>query len=196
MSKSVATDKDRWDQILQHFNLMSTRLNDMRIAQQELKDQITLSNSKVEQCCNDQRFIAQQVQANGQAVAQLTMCRFEEEDISDSTGSESLIDDDEDHDLQNVFAKQKATHKPGHSRIHMHKGEHKHADTVPHHALPKMYFPKFDGTTPKVWIDNCATYFSVYDVPYFVWLSSATMHLEGNAAKWWQAYKQQHKKIT
>jgi len=59
-----------------------------------------------------------------------------------------------------------------------------------------MYFPQFDGTHPKIWIDNCANYFSIYFVPASVWLSSTTMHLEGNASKWWQAYKQQHTKIT
>jgi hypothetical protein len=59
-----------------------------------------------------------------------------------------------------------------------------------------MYFPKFDGTHPKIWLDNCATYFSIHVVPALVWLSSATMHLEGNAAKWWQAYKQHNPKIT
>jgi len=51
MSKRVADDTDWWDQILEHFDLMSTRMNDMGITQQEPKTQIQLNNSKVEQCC-------------------------------------------------------------------------------------------------------------------------------------------------
>jgi hypothetical protein len=39
------------------------------------------------------------------------------------------------------------------------------SDVVPHHALPKMYFPKFDGSHPKIWIDNCKNYFSIYAMP-------------------------------
>jgi hypothetical protein len=95
MSKTAAADKDRWDEILEHIDMMSTRLNDMGITQQELKTEIKLSSSKVEQCCKEQKLIAQQVQANGQAVAQLILRQFEaEENISDSTGSESLIEED------------------------------------------------------------------------------------------------------
>jgi hypothetical protein len=95
-----------------------------------------------------------------------------------------------------VFGKHKAPSKAEHSKAHKRKEDTSKHDIVPHHALPKMYFPKFDGTHPKIWIDNCANYFSIYFVPASIWLSSATMHLEGNASKWWQAYKQRHTKIT
>lgn len=168
----------------------------MGLTQQELKTQIQLNNAKVEQCSKDQKFIAQQVQANGHAVAQLTLRQFDEEDRFDSTGSGSLLEDEDDPDFQNVFGKNKSPSKPEHSRAHKHRGDNTKQDSVPHHTLPKMYFPKFDGSHPKIWIDNCANYFSIYSVPASVWLSSATMHLEGNAAKWWQTYKQQHNKIT
>lgn len=147
-------------------------------------------------CTKEQKLIQQQVQANGQAVAQLTLHQFEDEVQSDSTGSQSLVEDAEEEDLLNVFAKQKGPTKAEHSRAHKYKPDHHHQESVPHHALPKMYFPKFDGTQPKIWLDNCTNYYTIYSVPSSIWLSSATMHLEENAAKWWQTYKQQHKKIT
>jgi hypothetical protein len=105
------------------------------------------------------------------------------------------MDEEEVPDFHNVFGKSTASDKGEHSRKHKGKKESAQPEIVPHHALPKMFFPKFDGTKPKVWIDNCTTYFLIYNVPASIWVSSASMHLEGNAASWWQAFKLQHKKI-
>ena len=40
MSKTAASDEERWNAILEHMDLMSTRMNDMGIVQQELKSQV------------------------------------------------------------------------------------------------------------------------------------------------------------
>ncbi|XP_066392625.1 protein argonaute PNH1-like [Miscanthus floridulus] len=130
MSKSADDDQSKWDQ-------------------QEMKTQIELNNAKVDKCSADQQFIAQQVRANGQAVAQLTLRQFEEEKSSASHGSSSLVYDDEEEHFLNMFAKDKNLQKPEQS-----------------------------------------------NVPERLWVSSTTMHLEGNAAKWYQAYKQTHPKIS
>jgi hypothetical protein len=61
MSKSTEEEKKRWDQVMENFDLLYTRLNDMGITQQELKNQIQLNNTKVDQCSNEQKLIAQQV---------------------------------------------------------------------------------------------------------------------------------------
>lgn len=181
---------------MDNFDLLFTRMTDMGITQQELKTQMELNKAKVDKCSKDQQFIAQQVQANGQVVAQLTLRQFEEEDRSNSLGSESLMYDEEGIEFQNVFGRNKAPSKSPRSKTYKPKHETTPEDAVPHHALPKMHFPKFDGSHPKIWIDNCTNYFSIYNVPERVWVSSATMHLEGNAAKWFQAYKQTHTKIS
>lgn len=118
------------------------------------------------------------------------------EDHSTSSESESLIETKADPDLNSVFAQPKSPQKAELMRAHRPKGDNRHHTSVPYHALPKMYFPKFDGTHPKICIDNCANYFSIYVVPTSLWLSSTTMHMEGNASKWWQVYKQQHTNIT
>jgi len=52
-----------------------------------------------------------------------------------------------------------------------------------------MQFPTFDGENPKIWIDNCENYFTIYTIPKRLWVTAASMHLQGNAAMWWQAYK-------
>lgn len=106
-----------------------------------------------------------------------------------SNTSESVMFEEEEEPFQNMFAKNKGFKKPEQPRSHKSKNEPDKGEGVPHHALPKMLFSKFDCSHPKIWIDNCCNYFSIYNVPERVWVSSATMHLEGNAAKWYQAYK-------
>jgi hypothetical protein len=62
-------------------------------------------------------------------------------------------------------------------------------DQLSHHTLPKMQFPNFAGDQPRIWINKCNNYFSMYSIPQSLWVTAATMHLEDNAAKWWGAYK-------
>ena len=57
---------------MDNFDLLFTRMNDIGIIQQEVKQQLADTNLKVAQCTADQQFIAQQMCANGQAVPQLT----------------------------------------------------------------------------------------------------------------------------
>jgi len=91
--------------------------------------------------------------------------------------------------FDNVFVGKTHDHKPGTSkRPHGHSNK----DQLPHHSIPKMQFPMFDGTSPKIWIDNCCNYFTIYNITESLKVTAAVMHLEGNAAKWWQAYKQNH----
>jgi hypothetical protein len=54
-----------------------------------------------------------------------------------------------------------------------------------------MSFPKFQGTKAGIWIYKCVEYFSIYQVPEFMWSSSASLHMEGNVARWMQVDKRQ-----
>ncbi|KAK1649759.1 hypothetical protein QYE76_067564 [Lolium multiflorum] len=58
-----------------------------------------------------------------------------------------------------------------------------------HRGLPRMDFPKFDGTDARIWIDTCNSYFLMYQIPEGFKVAAATMNLLGNAAHWYQAYK-------
>jgi hypothetical protein len=60
------------------------------------------------------------------------------------------------------------------------------------YSLPKWSFPKFQGNDPGIWFDRCMEYFTVYQVPEWIWASIASMHMEGNALKWLQVYKLKH----
>lgn len=56
--------------------------------------------------------------------------------------------------------------------------------------MPKMDFPKFDGTDASVWVDNCETYFAMYQIPAGFKVSAASLNLLGKASHWYKAWKQ------
>ena len=188
MSKSNEDDKSRWDQIMESVDLLFHRMNDIGVIQRELKTQMQENNKKVDKCSAEKQFIAQQVRANGQAVAQLTLQQFDKEPQEFTEGSVSAIFEDEE-EFQNVFAHTKHDHKPSTSKQPRHTQHHTKREDLPHHTLPKMQFPTFDGDNPKIWIDNCENYFTIYTILERLWVTAASMHLQSNAAMWWQAYK-------
>ncbi|KAK1598490.1 hypothetical protein QYE76_048258 [Lolium multiflorum] len=57
-------------------------------------------------------------------------------------------------------------------------------------------FPRFSGDKPLLWVDLFLTYFNMYRVPEHNWVSSATLHLEGHAVLWFQAYKRTHRLLN
>lgn len=52
-----------------------------------------------------------------------------------------------------------------------------------------LAFPRFDVSELKIWLNKCIDYFTLYHVPEVVWVTSASLHLEGNATRWFQVYK-------
>ena len=58
--------------------------------------------------------------------------------------------------------------------------------------IPKMDFPKFDGSKPVVWIDQCNDYFTLYQIPDGFKVTAASMNMIGDAALWLQSFKKQH----
>ena len=145
----------------------------------------------MDQYLAEQHIIAQQDKVNGAAVAQLTMKQFEKEPKFDDDSSGSTVDE-EDETFDNVFAKYKGTHKPEPSKKRKPPSKFDRTTSLPTQSMPKMQFPKFDGANPKVWKDNCESYFELYQLPEGMWITAAHLHFEGNAAKWYQAYKQTH----
>ena len=72
MSKTSEEGNTRWDQIMGNFDLLFAQINDLGLIQQELKTQVTAAQE-------EQKKIAKQVQANGQAVASLMIRQMEKE---------------------------------------------------------------------------------------------------------------------
>jgi two-component sensor histidine kinase len=108
MSKNTDAEKTRWDQVMENFDLLFTRVNDIGLIQQELKKE----NSEIRDA---QRVISQQVQAIGQAVAALTLRQMENEAHSNHSDVLSLLSE-EVPSFENVFGKTKDESRPGTSK--------------------------------------------------------------------------------
>jgi hypothetical protein len=210
MSKNTEEDKSRWDQMMEHLDLLFSRVDDIGTVQQQMKAQMDIRGAAMDSYAQQQQLIAQQVKANGAAVVQLTLRSFAEDAKYDSTSASDLSE--EEQPFENLFAKGKEVKQPEtHKQTQSHpkhykkdtkdslrgKGDYKEPSTVRQHrtlglAMPKMLFPEFDGTDPKIWRDNCESYFELYQLLEGMWITAAHIHFEGNAAKWYQAYKQSH----
>ena len=55
--------------------------------------------------------------------------------------------------------------------------------------LPKMDFPRFDGSDARIWIDKCSAYFAMFQIPPSFRVSAASIHMTDAAAHWYQSYK-------
>jgi hypothetical protein len=58
----------------------------------------------------------------------------------------------------------------------------------PNYHIPKMPFPKFGGTNPRIWIDKAVNYFIIYNIPRVLWITASTVAFDDNASKWLQVY--------
>ncbi|WVZ82001.1 hypothetical protein U9M48_029318, partial [Paspalum notatum var. saurae] len=56
--------------------------------------------------------------------------------------------------------------------------------------LPKLHFPHFDGSQPKLWITRCEDYFDLYGVDSHMWVKVASMHFSDAATHWLQSVEQ------
>jgi hypothetical protein len=166
-----------------------------------MKVQMDIRGAAMDNYSAEQHMIAQQVKANGAAVAQLTMRQFDTEPIYDDNDDDASIVFDEKESFHNVFVKEKQTEKPESSQAsrsppkkenreeYRAKEKREKIERLPSQAMPKMLFPKFDGTDPKIWKNNFKSYFELYQLPEGMWITAAHLNFEGNAAKWYQAYK-------
>jgi hypothetical protein len=56
----------------------------------------------------------------------------------------------------------------------------------------KLSFPKFHGENPRIWLDKCADYLCIFNIPEPLWTTLASLHMEDNATKWLQVFKLKH----
>ena len=72
MARSADDEKQFMDQVMEQFDLLFTRVNDIGELQQQMKAQMDIRGAAMDNYSAEQHMIAQQVKANG-AAAQLTM---------------------------------------------------------------------------------------------------------------------------
>lgn len=91
-----------------------------------------------------------------------------------------------------MFAGGKRKAKPESSKARQFGKTPQDTTRLPKQTTPKMAFPIFEGADPKIWKNNCESYFQLYSIPEGMWVTAASLHFRENAAKWFQAYKQTH----
>jgi len=64
---------------MENFDILFAQMNDISVQQQELKKDITETKRGISETKEEQKLISKQVQANGQAVASLTLRQMETE---------------------------------------------------------------------------------------------------------------------
>lgn len=141
---------------MDNFDLLFARVNDIGLIQQELKKEVAEAKE-------EQKVISKQVQANGQAVATLTLRQMDTEanfDITDGASLGSV----EDQRFDNIFAKDTQPQPQPQPESSKRPLAQVYKESLPHNILPKMQFPAFDGHCPKIWIDKCCDYFTIYNV--------------------------------
>ncbi|KAK6163034.1 hypothetical protein DH2020_002875 [Rehmannia glutinosa] len=63
--------------------------------------------------------------------------------------------------------------------------------------IPKIEFPRFDGSHPRSWILKCKGYFKLIpNIPDSHKVTLASMHFEGKAAQWYQNFSMKQEDIT
>lgn len=60
---------------------------------------------------------------------------------------------------------------------------------VPVSTLPRQPFPRFEGEGPRVWLEKCVDYFTLYRVPEWIWVITTSLSMKGNASRWFQLFK-------
>ena len=148
-----------------------------------------MTTKVVEQMMKDQQVLAQQVEITGQAVARLTLnsTRPPVGEPPSPTVSDASTD--------NPFHQgpQGTSHTVLPHR-HDRGGQRGGADALHRlkHALPKLAFPRFTGSNPRVWRSKCQDYFQLYNVPPAMQATFASLHMDDNAGKWLQVFKRKY----
>ncbi|KAL6653746.1 hypothetical protein ACP70R_008673 [Stipagrostis hirtigluma subsp. patula] len=77
-------------------------------------------------------------------------------------------------------------HVPGHGEGagHSHGGE-----SVKCSWMPKMEFPRFDGSGARIWVEQSQSFFELYQIPAEFQVSAAALYMSGRAAHWYQVYR-------
>ncbi|KAJ1265605.1 hypothetical protein BS78_08G089100 [Paspalum vaginatum] len=193
MAENTAQDNVHWEQLMENFDLLFSRVNDIGISQQS-KAQIEFHANKVDKNYQEQQLLAQQVTATGKTVANLILSQQN----ADTRSVASLVQEEENpfHDQYKVGTSKSVPHRESKqplSHVKHNSQHHSDSEQFPRHVLPKMQFLQFDGSHTKIWKDQCKDYFGIFNIPEKVWVTAAAMHFKDNAAKWLQAYKQTHK---
>lgn len=117
MTRRSEEENNKWEQLQKNFDTMFSQMAEMSTAQKEMKAQMNLYGSVMDDYSKEQHTIAQKVQANGDAIGKITLRqmeqevkhnqepKFDDEPLFDEEDIDSLIH--EQPTFENIFAKDK-----------------------------------------------------------------------------------------
>ena len=173
-------EDSHWDQMTESIDLLFSRVGNIERVQSQMSAQIDLSAQIMDQVLRDQITLAKQLETTGQTVSRLAQ-RFPTTDSSPTRPP-----------FQPSMNASGSGEPPfPHSSPGYH-GSGRDSSALPRHSVPKMAFPRFTGENPRIWKDKCLDYFHIFNIPESMWVTSASMNMDDNAAKWLQVYKLKH----
>jgi hypothetical protein len=162
------------------IDLLFSMVGEIDKTQQLMSNQIDISAQILVSVVKDQVMLARQLDAIRQAVARLTLDRPPVEEVPrPSRPSVRMPQMGELSSDEDTYGH---PHHPGA------QGGRAGNNLFQQH-LPKMSFPRFNGENPRIWKDKCLNYFHIFNLPEALWLPTATMCVDDNAARWLQVYK-------
>jgi len=181
MDERGAQEDARYEHLLENLDLLFAQVGTISSHHQQMAAQSDINTKIVEQLLLDQRTLSQQIEATGQAVANLTLNRQRP-----SSPPFQLVSPRPRHSVVGT------SHFPSHNNAAGFARRSYDGEGPIRAVLPKLSFPRFDGSNPTIWKDKCVDYFTLCNIPETFWTTAAALHMDDNAAKWVQVYKQEH----
>jgi hypothetical protein len=192
MAESDRATQERWSQVLESLEVLTGQVKDVQKVQLQLMTQVDLAAGVTERAAEERNELYLRMEETRREIAQMRLEQMGRnlegtpEGLGNRNGGR--------HPPLNNFVQGEQQEREGQRRNHQgpmigRQHDERMNMQAANQVLPKMSFPKFAGEDPVVWVDKCLEYFHMYQVPQPLWVSAASIHMEQNAARWWQVQK-------
>lgn len=190
MADKAKEDGDRWERLMTKLDRLTDKVVDMDEVQQQLLAQAELAATVAQKAAEERLRLAQRMEQTGREVAEIRLELMARDMESVDAGGNDQNRGDRDRRDAGGNNRRYRDVFPGFQRDGF-AGRVENRD-VQNMPIPKMMFPRFEGFEPKIWLRKCVDYFTLFHVPEAVWVTSASLNMEGNASRWFEVYKLQH----
>lgn len=190
MADKAKEDGDRWERLMTKLDRLTDKVVDMDEIQQQLLAQAELAATVAQKAAEERLRLAQRMEQTGREVAEIRLELMARDMESVDAGGNDQNRGDRDRRDAGGNNRRYRDVFPGFQRDGF-AGRVENRD-VQNMPIPKMMFPRFEGFEPKIWLRKCVDYFTLFHVPEAVWVTSASLNMEGNASRWFEVYKLQH----
>jgi hypothetical protein len=192
MEEFADKDEARWEQITENMDILFAKVAEIDAKQQRLDTKVDMSTTVLEQMLKDQQLLTKQIDITGQAVAKAAKLTLNQmNNKQESPPSPTSSDTSTEHEFDQ-YKHPKPNFPEGSKGGFSQQRKYTSGKFSMKSMVPKMSFPKFDGTDPCIWKDKCQDYFTMFNIPAGIWTTMASLNMEDKAARWLKVYKLQH----